>query len=71
MSEDCDARVELVSHEMSAIQGVVAKWRLLGSQGDEIGTDGNYVLVSSANPVTSSSEKCTKTPFPTHKLQKQ
>ena len=40
MSEDCDARVELASHEMSAIQGVVAKWHLLGSQGDELNWNG-------------------------------
>ena len=31
MSEDCDDRVELASHEMSAIQGVIATWRLLDS----------------------------------------
>jgi hypothetical protein len=31
MSQNCDACVELESHEMSAIQGVVAAWRLLGS----------------------------------------
>ena len=67
MSEDCDARVELVSHEMSAIHGVVAKWRLLGPQGDETGRDGNDVLASSAAPVTSSSEKCTNTPLPIHR----
>ena len=29
-SENCDSCVELASHEMSAIQGVVATWRLLG-----------------------------------------
>ena len=28
MSQNCDACVELESHEMSAIQGVVAAWRL-------------------------------------------
>ena len=71
MFADCDARDELVSHEMSAIQGVVAKWHLSGSQGDEIGTDGNRVLVSSARPVTSSSEKRTNTPFHIHKPQYQ
>ena len=68
MSEDCDARVELASHEISAIQGVIAKnGAYLGSQGDGlkvIETDGNHVLVSLAAPVMSSSEKCTNTPLP-------
>ena len=31
MSQNCDACVELASHEMSAIQGVVAARRLLDS----------------------------------------
>jgi hypothetical protein len=31
MSQNWDACVELESHEMSAIHGVVAAWRLLGS----------------------------------------
>ena len=72
-SEDCDARVELASHEMNAIQGVVATWRLLGSdkETDWIEIVGNDVLVSLAAPVMSSSENCTSAPFPTHKPQHQ
>ena len=66
MSSICDACVTLASHETSAIQGVVAAWRLLARTRLTWAPtpDKDHSLVSLAVYFASASEKRTSAPCP-------